>query len=63
MLRDHSQHNGRKLADVAAAIVESHLLLATSRPQPGPAERRLSSGVRQEARRRRASCASVIASR
>src|SRR5438874_1328792 len=23
MLRDHSQHNGRKLADVAAAIVES----------------------------------------
>jgi AmiR/NasT family two-component response regulator len=27
MLRDHSQHNGRKLADVAAAIVDSHLLL------------------------------------
>jgi two-component system, response regulator / RNA-binding antiterminator len=27
MLRDHSQHNGRKLADVAAAVVESHLLL------------------------------------
>ena len=27
MLRDHSQHNGRKLGDVAAAIVESHLLL------------------------------------
>jgi response regulator NasT len=27
MLRDHSQHNGRKLADVASAIVESHLLL------------------------------------
>jgi response regulator NasT len=27
MLRDHSQHNGRKLADIAAAIVESHLLL------------------------------------
>src|SRR6478752_2544998 len=26
-LRDHSQHNGRKLADVAAAVVESHLLL------------------------------------
>src|SRR6266851_9154592 len=26
-LRDHSQHNGRKLSDVAAAIVESHLLL------------------------------------
>jgi response regulator NasT len=27
MLRDHSQHNGRKLTDVAGAIVESHLLL------------------------------------
>jgi AmiR/NasT family two-component response regulator len=27
MLRDHSQHNGRKVADVAQAIVESHLLL------------------------------------
>jgi response regulator NasT len=27
MLRDHSQHNGRKVTDVATAIVESHLLL------------------------------------
>jgi AmiR/NasT family two-component response regulator len=27
LLRDHSQHNGHKLADVAAAIVDSHLLL------------------------------------
>jgi two-component system, response regulator / RNA-binding antiterminator len=27
LLRDHSQHNGRKVADVATAIVESHLLL------------------------------------
>ena len=27
MLRDHSQHNGRKLVDVAQAIVDSHLLL------------------------------------
>jgi len=27
MLLDHSQHNGRKLADVAAAIVDSNLLL------------------------------------
>jgi response regulator NasT len=27
MLRDHSQHNGNKLADVAASIVDSHLLL------------------------------------
>ena len=27
MLRGHSQHNGRKLVDVAQAIVDSHLLL------------------------------------
>ena len=27
MLRDHSQHNGRKLVDIAQAVVESHLLL------------------------------------
>ena len=27
MLRDHSQHNGQKVADVAAAIVDSHVLL------------------------------------
>ncbi|MFL5949515.1 MAG: ANTAR domain-containing response regulator, partial [Gaiellaceae bacterium] len=27
MLREHSQHNGRKVNDVAEAIVESHLLL------------------------------------
>jgi response regulator NasT len=27
LLRSHSQHNGRKLIDVAEAIVESHLLL------------------------------------
>jgi AmiR/NasT family two-component response regulator len=38
MLRDHSQHNGRKLSDVAAAVVESHLLLvpaATPSDRPG----------------------------
>jgi AmiR/NasT family two-component response regulator len=34
MLRDHSQHNGRKLADVAAAIVDSHLLLLPPIVQP-----------------------------
>ena len=28
MLRDHSQHSGRKLVDVAAAITASHLLLS-----------------------------------
>jgi response regulator NasT len=27
MLRTHSQHNGRKVVDVAEAVVESHLLL------------------------------------
>jgi two-component system, response regulator / RNA-binding antiterminator len=32
MLRDHSQHNGHKLADVAAAIVDSHLLLVPPVP-------------------------------
>lgn len=34
MLRDHSQHNGHKLAEVAEAIVDSHLLLL-----PAPVER------------------------
>jgi response regulator NasT len=39
MLREHSQHNGHKLADVAAAVVECHQLimpaldLATAEPQ------------------------------
>jgi AmiR/NasT family two-component response regulator len=33
MLRSHSQHNGRKIIDVAEAIVESHLLLLPSLPQ------------------------------
>ena len=32
LLRDHSQHTGRKLSDLAAAVVESHLLLP---PAPG----------------------------
>jgi two-component system, response regulator / RNA-binding antiterminator len=40
MLRDHSQHNGRKVADVAAAIIESHRLLVPTRAQPShPRER------------------------
>ena len=30
MLRNHSQHHGHKLADIAAAVVESHLLLLPS---------------------------------
>jgi AmiR/NasT family two-component response regulator len=37
MLRDHSQHHGRKLAEVAAAIIEGHLLLrALPAPHPLP---------------------------
>ena len=35
LLRDHSQHNGRKVADVATAIVESHLLLMPGLAQKG----------------------------
>ena len=31
-LRGHSQHNGRKLSDVAAAVVDSHLLLLADVP-------------------------------
>ncbi len=38
MMRDHSQHNGHKLVDVAEAIVDSHLLLLPSSP-PAPSER------------------------
>ncbi len=34
MLRTHSQHNGRKLVDVAEAIVESHLLLLPAIAEP-----------------------------
>lgn len=34
MLREHSQHHGRKLADVATAIVDSHLLLLQPFPSP-----------------------------
>lgn len=38
MLREHSQHNGNKVADVASAIVDSHLLLVPHKPQPEPSE-------------------------
>ena len=38
MLRDHSQRNGHKVADVAAAIVDSHLLLLPPIPQLDTAE-------------------------
>jgi hypothetical protein len=36
MLRDHSQHNSRKLSDVATAIVESHLLLVPTTVSVAP---------------------------
>jgi response regulator NasT len=32
MLREHSQHSGRKLVDVAQAVVDSHLLLVSNVP-------------------------------
>jgi AmiR/NasT family two-component response regulator len=32
MLRSHSQHNGRKLVDLAEAVVYSHRLLVTKAP-------------------------------
>jgi two-component system, response regulator / RNA-binding antiterminator len=38
MLRDHSQHNGRKVVDVAQAIVDSHLLLLPPPTEPTAAE-------------------------
>ena len=38
MLRDHSQHTGRKLVDIAQAILDSHLLLSPPPPIDAPAE-------------------------
>ena len=35
MLREHSQHNGNKLVEVAVSIVDSHLLLVPATPPPG----------------------------
>jgi AmiR/NasT family two-component response regulator len=32
MMRDHSQHSGQKVAEVATAIVDSHLLLVPAMP-------------------------------
>jgi AmiR/NasT family two-component response regulator len=40
MLRDHSQHNGHKLVEIAQAVVDSHLLLQPSlRQSEAPSER------------------------
>jgi AmiR/NasT family two-component response regulator len=33
VLREHSQHTGRKLIDVAQSVIDSHLLL---QPPAGP---------------------------
>jgi AmiR/NasT family two-component response regulator len=38
MLRDHSQHTGHKLADLAEAVVDSHLLLLPHDQQPPAAD-------------------------
>jgi len=38
MLRNHSQHNGRKVVDVAQAIVDSYLLLPPPLAEAAPAE-------------------------
>jgi response regulator NasT len=48
MLRDHSQHNGRKLADIAAAIIDSHLLLLPP-PLPRPSNVRQQTGGKRAA--------------
>jgi AmiR/NasT family two-component response regulator len=40
MLREHSQHNGRKLVDVAQAIVDSYALLLPPLPDPAAASER-----------------------
>jgi two-component system, response regulator PdtaR len=37
LLREHSQHNGNKLADVAAAVVDTHQLLAPPIDPDSPA--------------------------
>ena len=36
LLREHSQHNGHKLADVAASVVETHQLLTPASPADPP---------------------------
>jgi response regulator NasT len=49
MLRTHSQHNGRKVADVAAAIIESHRLLVPALPQPSHLRTRVGAKTAAEA--------------
>jgi len=38
LLRNHSQHNGHKLVDIAQAVVDSHLLLLPSVAPPAPSQ-------------------------
>jgi response regulator NasT len=40
MLREHSQHQGQKLADVATAVVDNHLLLVDQTQRPPANESR-----------------------
>lgn len=40
MLRDHSQHTGHKLAGVATAIIDSHLILMPEAAQPSHLRKR-----------------------
>jgi response regulator NasT len=46
LLRDHSQHNGQRLADVASAIVDSHLLLLPPVQTSGPLREEPVAGAR-----------------
>ena len=48
MLRDHSQHTGRKLADIAAAVTESHRLLVPELPQAAHARKPASGNTAAE---------------
>ncbi len=41
LLRDHSQHNGRKLVDVAQALVDSYQLLPPEPSAPVPEQEAL----------------------
>jgi len=41
-LRDHSERSGRKLGDVAAAVIDSHLLLVAPTARPARSARRVS---------------------
>jgi AmiR/NasT family two-component response regulator len=54
MLRTHSQHNGRKLVNVAEAIVESHLLLLPPAPPSQDGQQRTSKGHSQRGKGREA---------